>query len=274
MNIMNIKRRERKNNVCKKAAGMLLLGALILNGCSARAAGREASDDLLTAGETAECVMNSLKELDLERFNACTDNYVSTRHNWIGVPVKAQYRVFQELLQPGIKWGKRKEKYEFHHELAVKMLENLTWEIERVEEEKDRAQIEMEITNLDMADVVGLYEISVYENMIASGGTGLGQMIKDLSHIADEEKGLLAVMEERDREDTCTTRVTVMAYREEEGWKLHLDEAFINAFMGNWNADEYSDELQQRIEELERLQEQKLEEWTEDFTGRVEDWFD
>lgn len=64
--------------------------------------------------------MESLKDLDLEAFNGCTDNYVSTERNWIGIPVRREYKVFNELLQPGVETGKR---YEVNYRLAEKIVE-------------------------------------------------------------------------------------------------------------------------------------------------------
>ena len=112
----------------------------------------------------------------------------------------------------------------------------------------------------------------IYENMLASEGSGLGQMIKDLFQIFDEENGLPAIINEYDK--TCTFEVSATAYRENGVWILHLDENLINAVMGNINAEEYSGEIQQKIKELEKLEEEKLDEWEEEFSENVEKWVD
>ena len=251
--------------------GIMLSGSLAISACSAYAAGRQ-GDIPLSAKEAAECTMESLKSLDLDQFNQCTDNYVETYHNWIGIPVESEYRVFNELLQPGVKLGKWKKKYEFNRKLSEKMMENLAWKIEDVQEDGNRAEIIMEISNLNMVDVMGKYEIQLLENMIASDGTGMVQIIKDLSNIADDEEGLLSVIESCDEEDISTMDVAVTVFREDGAWKLHLDDAFINAFMGNINAEEYSEEVQERIEELERQQEEKIDDWADKLADRVESW--
>ncbi|MEZ3506704.1 MAG: hypothetical protein K1W10_07135 [Lachnospiraceae bacterium] len=257
----------------RQMIGILLCGSIMLNACS-NGAVEEDRGSRLSVKETVQSTMESLKELDLERFNEYTDNYVETYHNWIGIPVEREYRVFSELQQPGLKMGKWKRKEAFNRKVCEKMMEQLTWEIGEVKEEGNRAQIEMKITNLNMADVMGKYELSVWEKMLESTGTGLGQMVKEFASIMDEDEGLLAVMETCDEKDLITFEVTVTAFREQEAWKLHLDDDFINAFMGNINAEEYSEELQQKITELEEKQEEKLEEWEEDFTDRIERWFE
>ena len=251
--------------------GILLFGSIVLSACGAHTTNR-ADEALLTARGAAEYTMESLKALDLEQFNECTDNYVDTYHNWIGVPVEIEYRVFNELLQPGVKTGKWKKKYEFNYKFAEKMMENLAWEIKAVKEDGDSAEITMEITNLNMADVMGKYEIYLLENMLGSSGIGLGQIIKDVSNIMDDEGGLLAIVESCDKDDICTLEVTITAYRENGKWRLHLDDEFINAFMGNINGLAYSEDVQKKIDELEKLQDEKMDAWAEEFSNDVEKW--
>ena len=157
------------------------------------------------------------------------------------------------------------------------MTENLSREIENVKENGESAEITMEITNLNMVDVMGKYEIYLFENMLGSPGTGLGQMIKDISNIMDDDGALLAIVEECDKDDICTLEVTVTAYRENGKWKIHLDDEFINAFMGNFNGTAYSEDVQKKLDELEKQQEEKWDEWAEEFADdvekRVERWF-
>lgn len=252
---------------------IVVSGSLFLSACSVYAK-EDGSGTSLTASETVQCVMESMKTLDLDTFNTCTDNLLQTEYNWIGVPVRREYRVFSELLQPGVKLGKRKEKYEFHHKLSEKIMENLTWEIKRVKEDEDKAEIVMEVTNLDMNGVMGLYEMNILEKMIASEGTGLGEMIGELSSIADADGSLIALIESCDQDATCTFDVTATAYRKDGAWIIHLDDELINVCMGNINGEEYSEEMQMKIKELEKQQNEKLDEWEEEFSEKVEQWVD
>ena len=248
-----------------------MFGSIALSACSVSAADGK-GNALPNAKEAAECTMESLKTLDLEQFNECTDNYVGTYCNWIGIPVEYEYRVFNELLQPGVKIGKRMKKYDFHYKMSEKMMENLAWEVKDVRQDGDQAEITMEITNLNMVDVMGKYEIYILENMLESSGTGIGQMIKDFSKIADDEGGLLQFIEACDENDICTIEVVVTAHQKNGKWKIHLDDEFINAFMGNIDGLEYSEDVRQRVEELEKLQEEKLDEWGEEFSDQIERW--
>ena len=253
--------------------GIILFGSIALSACGAHTASG-ADEALLTARGAAEYTMESLKSMDLEQFNECTDNYVETYHNLVGVPVEKEYRVFNELLQPGVRTGKRKKKYDFNYKLDVKMMENLAWEIKDVKEDGDSAEITMKITNLNMSDVMGKYEIYLLENMLASPGIGIGQILKDVSNIMDDDGGLLAIVESCDKNDICTLEVTVSAYRENGKWKIHLDDEFINAFMGNINGSAYSEDVQKKIDELEKLQEEKMDAWAEEFSNDMEKWAD
>lgn len=260
-----MKMKKMKIGIC----GMLLLAGLSLSACGTHTSDK-ANAALLTARDAAECTMESLKSLDLKQFNKCTDNYIETYHNWIGIPIEKEYRAFNELLQPGAKIGRWKKKYSFNHKLAEKMTENLTWEIKDVKEDGDSAEITMEIINLNMADVMGKYEIYLFENMLDSPGIGLGRIIKDVSNIMDDKGGLLSIVEACDKDDICTLEVTVSAYRENGAWKIHLDDEFINAFMGNLYEMAYSEDVQKRLDELEKQQEEKWVEWAEEFADDVE----
>ena len=275
---MKMKKAGKIRNLKAAAGSMVIVGSLVLGACGAHAKGvagdGSRSGQSPTAEETVQCVMESMRTLDLDTFNACTDNYIQTEYNWIGVPIRSEYRVFNELLQPGLKLGKRKERYEFSHNLSEKIMENLTWEIKAVKEDNDRAEIVMEITNLDMNGVMGMYEMSIMENMIESEGTGLKQMIKDLSSITDKDGSLLTFMESCDKDETCALDVTTTAYRENGAWIIHLDDELINACMGNINAEEYSEEVQQEMEGLEKQLNEKLDEWEDEFTEKVERWAD
>ncbi|MDE7130223.1 MAG: hypothetical protein K2O65_00280 [Lachnospiraceae bacterium] len=258
----------------KTAAGtMVIIGSLFLSACGAHAKGvagdGSRSGQSPTVEETVQCVMESMSTLDLDTFNACTDNYIQTEYNWIGVPLRSEYRVFSELLQPRVKLGKK-----FHYKLYEKIMENLTWEIKDVKEDNDKAEITMEITNLDMNGVMGMYEMSIMENVIESEGTGLKQMFKELSSITDEEGGLIALIESCDKDETCTLDVTAVAYREDGAWIVHLDDELINACMGNINAEEYSEEVQQKMADYEKQLNEKLDEWEDEFTEKVERWAD
>ena len=246
---------------------MFMIGILFLSACGKK----EQGGDMKTPEEAVEYTMKSLKTLDLKAFNESTDNYVQTYRNWIGIPTETEYRVFNELLQPGSKKSKR---YKSNYKLAEKIVEHMTWEIKDVRENDGKAEIDMEITNIDMMDAMGNYEIYILENMLKSEGTGMRQLLKDISDLTGDMDGLFSVIDSLDEEDICTMNVTVSAYQENGQWKIHVSDEFINAFMGNINSEQYSEEVEQRIEELVNQYEKEMEEWGEEFGNKLEKLFD
>jgi len=202
-----------------------------------------------TPKEAAECVLESIKKLDMETLNQYTDNYVETYHNWLGVPIENEYRIFNELLQPRSKHNKR---YQSAYKLDQKIMAYLTWEITDVQTDEDTAALDMVLTNIDMAKVLEIYESQLLENMLESPGLGLAQLVagKDtLIGIIDD------VASDLESGGLISIRVTVYAYQENGQWKIHLSHDFINAFSGNMYTDAYTD--------LEKQIEKKWENWLE-----------
>lgn len=210
-----------------------------------------------TPKEAAECVLESIKKLDMETLNQYTDNYVETYHNWLGVPIENEYRIFNELLQPRSKHNKR---YQSAYKLDQKIMAYLTWEITDVQTDEDTAALDMVLTNIDMAKVLEIYESQLLENMLESPGLGLAQLVagKDtLIGIIDD------VASDLESDGLISIRVTVYAYQENGQWKIHLSHDFINAFSGNMYTDAYTENLEEKAAELDKQFEKKWENWLE-----------
>ena len=102
----------RTQNKKGKVVSIVLGVTILLTACAGRTKDTDARAD--TPREAAEKVMQSVKELDFETFNAYTDNDEGTSRNFIGIPVEKEYKVFQEFLQPHIFGGRYyKKKYRF-----------------------------------------------------------------------------------------------------------------------------------------------------------------
>jgi hypothetical protein len=249
---------------CKRMVSCLLvIFCFCLTACGAE----EGAADRQTPEKAMETAMESVQALDLDTFNKCTDNYVKTYKNWLGIPTEREYRIFNELQQPGIKKGR---KYKANKRFAEAVVRNLTWEIKEVQEEEEQAQITMEITNTDMSDAMGKYIIHLMEGLVNSEGTGIKQLIEDLAEIDYDKRGLALYVEEA--EGSYSQVVTVTAKKEQGAWKIQLNDAFINAVMGNLDAEEYSQEVQGRLDELEHEYEEKMDQWGEEFEDKVENW--
>ena len=243
----------------------LMTSVLLLNGCGKK----ETASAPATPLETVECVMESIKDLDMETLNHYTDNYVQTYHNWIGVPVENEYRTFNELLQPRSKHSSR---YQSAYKLDQKIMENLIWEITDVREGSDTTEIDMEITNIDMSQVMGIYTAQILENMLESPGIGITQFVKDMSGLAMSKDTLISIIDELDDSDVITINVTVSAYQDGGQWKIHLTHDFINAFSGNMYTEDYAADIEYRIDELEGQLESKADQWAENIEHKVSKW--
>ena len=101
----------------KKGIALILTSAVLFTSC----AGEVRKEGADTPKEAAEQVMSSVKELDLETFNAYTDNYEGACLKLFGFAVEKEYKVFQDLLNPHVFESRRyKEKRRF----AKKVVEN------------------------------------------------------------------------------------------------------------------------------------------------------
>lgn len=246
---------ERRKTIKKKLLLLCIAGLLASGGCAEEGRAKETQ----TPKECAEYAMESLKKLDLEAFNECSDNYVETYRNWIGIPREKEYRLFGELQQPGLKRGKR---YKTNYELAKKIVEKMSWEIGEVREEGDKAQINLAITNRDMQNVAGELEIRILENMTESAGSGIGELVRNVSNGAANTE-LISIIDGLKEDEICTMEVTLQAYQEKGQWKIHVSQELVNGVMGNMMADTYSEDVEKRIEEQMEQYEDKMEEWGE-----------
>lgn len=232
----------------QKAKGIsaVLAVTVLLTACAGRTMETEAEPD--TPKEAAEKVMQSIKDLDFETFNAYTDNYEGTGRNFIGIPVEKEYKVFKELLQPHIFEGRHyQEKYRF----AGKVVEELDWETGRVYEEEGgrKARIEMTVTNRDMAEAMERYTLWLVEDAVHDAEMSAVPVIRDISWTVNQcDDDLIRFIDET--ENTRTAQISVTAFREDGVWKIGLTEEFINAFMGNTDPEEYEEELDGRMDAL------------------------
>lgn len=241
-----------------KIIALLLTGALLLGGCGRK----ESSPAPATPLETAECVMESIRDLDMETLNRYTDNYVGTYHSWIGIPIENEYRSFNELLQPR---SRNSSRYKSSYRLDQKIMEKLTWEVTEVRENDGVTEIDLTITNIDMEKVMVQYETQLLKNMLEAPGSGIARMIRDTVSVNDT---LVSLIDELDESDIVTAAVTVSAYQDQGQWKIHMNPEFVNAFSGNM----YTDTDSKEISELEALLDTKINEWAEDFEDKAEKW--
>ena len=263
----------------KKKIILLLLAVVSLLLCACTGKTQAKDTDSASAGlqdtnspkAAADSVMNSLKTLDLNTFNEYTDNYICTHRNWIGVPTSREYQIFNELLQPALMKGKH---YKRNYNLSQKFTQNLSWEITDIRESEETAEIDMNITNIDMDAAMGKYITFILENMAESEGLGMISLIRDLFDLSGNMDDLLSIIDSMDAENVRTTGVTLSAWLDNGKWKIHLNDEFINAFMGSFGSEELSPENMEKMEMLEKKMENKADKWAEEFEEKIEGLFD
>lgn len=252
---------------------MKLVKAIILAStalCLTACGSKEGKINLSTPEKSIETAMTALKDMDLKTFNNCTDNYVATYTNWIGIPVEREYKIFNELLQPGVK---RRKEYQSDKELAKKIVENLTWEVNDIRVEGSSAEMELLVTNKDMTDVMGNYTIELLEDMVESDGIGIGQLAGSLWALGTDKSEIISSIDATDR--MITVNVMVRLTKNENGsWVVGLDDELINALMGNIDSEEYSGDIEKNLKVLENKYEEKMEKWAEEMEDKVDQWFD
>ncbi len=235
---------------------VLLTVFLLLTACAGKMKNKTAD----TPREAAQQTMEAIKGLDLKTFNECTDNYEGACLNMIGFPVEKEYKVFSELLQTHFFKGRH---YRENHRFAEKVVEELTWKVGEIEEDGDKARIRMTFANKDMSEAMGRYALGIVEDMIEDTEIGAASLIKNVGDMINyRDDDLIRCIDET--ENTWTEEVDVTAYREGGAWKIHLSDELINAFMGNINSDEYPEEIEERLTDLEEAYEEKAARWAEE----------
>lgn len=249
-----------------KTRGILFLAVLLC--CISACAGKEKHAGEKTPEAAVELVMEAIRGLDLDTLNEVTDNCTGMRRGWLGIPVGKEYKVFRELLQGG---SKKRRQYKRNYKIAKAVTENLEWEIRDIKEKGNRAEIRLLISNVDMSEAQGRYMVRVMKDMLKDEGTGLHGLTGNIFDLSQETaEGLCQCIEET--EGISAMEVTVLAEKEKEGWMIHIDDAFVNAFLGNIDSEKIPEEFETQFEEFEDAYERKLERQAEDITEKAQDW--
>mgnify|MGYP001128103587 FL=1 len=152
-------------------------------------------------------------------------------------------------------------------------MENLTWQIYAVREDSTAAEIDMTITNIDMAKVMEKYENHIIENILESPGLGFAQFITDMSELAAGKDTLISYIDNLEDSDLSILDVTVTADQENGKWTVHLSPDFINAFLGNMYTDTCTENIEQHTDELEKKMEDKMNQWADGIEAKYSQLF-
>ena len=161
---------------------------------------------------TVDAAMKALKNLDMETFNACTNNKQLMVTPWGDETI--EYTLFGELSE-----NRRADSEEdLACQLDKEIVRNLSWEISDLKQKEDTAKIKLKITNLNM---------------------------KGLFQKAETDSGMIAEIRKIPQNCTKTAVINLKAEKQDKKWILLIDFEFANAISADiWSVDteDYSNE--------------------------------
>nr|WP_304056623.1 hypothetical protein [Enterocloster clostridioformis] len=154
---------------------------------------------------TINDTMMALKNLDMDKFNAYTNNRQIMVTPWGTENV--EYTLFGELSDEQEVASDKELAYQLDNEIV----KNLSWEILDVAQDNDTAKIRLRITNLNMDGIFQRVETD-------------SEMIKEIRKIP--------------LSDTKTVELKLKAEKQNEKWILLIDIDFVDAISANiWSVD-------------------------------------
>lgn len=207
-----------------------------------------------TPEETVQTAFTALKDLDMKTFNACTNNKRDGR-----------YRLFDELI--------RKKKDDKRALIAQALVENLSWEINSIEINNNKAIVEVTIQNKDFSNSVGLFVADLIQECsnIQEDGTNLASLTKQMLHkTSNIPETLLPYIQNSDKNISSTLSVNLKKI--DNAWQIQLDDTLCDTLMGNMGSEEISENVQQQINAAEELLNRNLERWGYHIENSTEQW--
>ncbi len=223
----------------KRLIGLSLICALLLTGC-----GEQSKVAMQTPEETIDTAFTALKELDMDTFNTCTNNKVASG-----------YRLLSDLFI-------RQDDEESYHQLALAMVEHLSWEVGTVDISDTTAVANVTIHNKDFSDAIGLFvaDLIKHVNNNQQNGMDLSTLIRTT---ADEAKKspekILPYLQTCEKDFSIDTQIQLK--KTDDGWQIQLDESLCDSLTGHLGTDSMTDHVTAKISATEELLKRNLERW-------------
>ena len=237
-------------NPLKQIISLSLICALVLTGCG----GAGTKPKAQTPEDTIQTAFTALKELDMETFNACTNNKNGEK-----------YLLFGDLL---------KDKAQAYLPLAEAMVANLSWEINSIEETGDTAVANVTIHNINFSNAVGDYiaDMIRYVEEQYRLGADLSLLIDNIIDEALHNPELLLPYLEACTEEYAVD-VTINLSRANDKWQIHLTESLCETLLGYAGFDNFSEDIAPLIEAAEKLFNNNLKRWGVELEQNASQWF-
>ncbi len=225
-------------NPFKQIVSASLICAMLVTGCGSDITKQKAH----TPEDAINIALTALKELDMETFNACTNNRKGEK-----------YRMFSDLF---------KEKGQAYLPLAEALVANLSWEINSIEETGDTATANVTIHNKDFSSALGNYiaDMIRYVEEQHSMGADIKVLIGVIIDEARTNPELLIPYLENCQE-TFRADLTVTLARVDNTWQIQLDDTLCDALLGSVGIDNFSEDIEPVIKAAEEFFNNNLKRW-------------
>lgn len=236
-------------NPFKTIISTSLICTMLVTGCGSNVAKQKTQ----TPEDAINIALTALRELDMETFNACTNNRKGEK-----------YQLFADLF---------KEKGSDYLPLAEALVAHLSWEINSIEESGDTAVANVTITNKDFSDAIGncIADIIRYVEDQHSVGADLKILIGNIAKEAQNNpEFLLPYLEECQRE--FSTDVTVNLAKVEDAWQIQLDDTLCETLLGYAGFDSFSEDVAPLIKSTEEFLTNNLKRWGVDLEENAGQW--
>ncbi len=222
----------------KRLIGLSLILVLFLTGCG----GGEQSS-VQTPEDTINTAFTALKELDMDTFNACTNNKIA-----------GGYRMLSDLFS--------KQEEEGYHQLAKAMVEHLSWEISSVETSEDTATASVTIHNKDFSEAIGMFlaDLILKVNQNQKDGMNLSTLIRTtVEEAKNSPESTLPYLQNCKNEFSVET--TIHLKKIDSGWQIQLDESLCDSLTGHLGSKNFGDHVSAKVSATEELLRRNLERW-------------
>ena len=223
----------------RRVIALSLLCALLFTGC--RSASAELSAQ--TPEDTIHTAFTALKELDMDTFNACTNNKMA-----------GGYRMLSDLFT-----GSDKETFQQMAQIVVK---DLSWEIHSVTIENGTALADVTIHNKDYSDAVGMFVTGLIQdiNQSQKNEVDFSALIRTtIKKAKSDPEAMLPYLENCQKE--FSTDMTITLKETDNGWQIQLDDSLCNQLTGYLNTENLSDHMTAKINAVEELLNHNMERW-------------
>lgn len=200
---------------CRKVCSLLLAAALCATPVSALTlptppvTGSSLAKPASTPGGTLELALDALKTLDVPAFNRYTDNV--RRQDGSDGSVRGSHNVML--------WGDGDSVTEQEKAWATELFRNLSWTVGDVKTSGGTATVSVKITNSDLRGQVKDMTVKALKDAPGENDTEAW------------EKEMIDAIRAAQKA-TVTNEVTATVNKVAGSWKVHLDDALVNAMLG------------------------------------------